>query len=1513
MKNNQSFILKPLAVSCFVAMAATGCAIDDDVNLNTPSKLISNHTNIDTSSADDAKKRAELANALYEEAKKKAEEAAKTAQVANANLASLADTLQNEVADKYNQWLAAEEAIVAINDQKKQAQLDNDSAKKEELAQQEQEQIAIAQQLFNELEKAKTEANQLLEEAKQAEAAWIQAEKEKAEAEAKKQAEEEEAKRKAEEEAKKQAEEEAKRKAEEEAKRQEAERLQKEQAVLDKINEAIAATNNAADTLANAKNTAATATTQASDVATAQEAINNANTAYQQANNAINEASTALSQAEQALQDAKNANASDEVIAKAEQAVADAQNAIADAQNVRTQADNARKLAEQTQQQAEKEKAEQEQAQKEQAEKDKLQQIINTANTAQNTANNALTDLNNAKALADTADTQSQKLITTEQALDNAQKALTDATAAEKIAQEALDKAKQALVDAEAVSADNEAITAAKNAVAKAEEALQVAQTIKTQAEGISEQVATTEAKAYVAPIKDDIIKQNKPDYTRTTSDKLIAAQPTPSADTLTGYAVMDDMVDGEVITNKTEAFYGLNQLDYTKKLHELKTTIDTTDLAVGIIDTGIDPNNSDMVGANLSGNNLVACSDGSLGTPCIESYDYTKFTPDHPHGSQMAAIIAGNNGMTNATIYSYSDGHDPQTLSEFAGNNDNEFIAMSRIYDQSGGKAKIFNNSWGYISESADKDEWLTYAKTLTNGTDTENSRDISVRAIHDLIINKDALLVHATGNEGENDTYGERLIPTLNPEFKRGFLAVSAPREDFAEANHCGRAAEWCVSAPSTSYSYKNSSEPEYYQGTSPATARVTGTALLVKGAYPWMKNKNLVESILSTAKDFDDIKAANPTYQSLQVVPETALDPNKETYVSEDENGNKVFLQAVDTAWLNRTIVNNIGGKNITHESGWGLLDTVAATQGYGGFYWNDVELDTTGTDVSVFSNNIKGDFGFTKAGSGKLVLTGDNTYKGDTIISGGTLEINGNNSASTVQLQNGELTGYGTSGSVVQTGGAVNNEGNLTIDGNYTMNENATFKAKFGNLLTVTNQAKVAGTLDLYDEVQQTEPLITASGSKTTVLRAKELSGEFTNAKSSNALFDIIKVEYSGTVGQDGVTTPNATQKTDVVVSAKRNELSSVGSSASQSAGRATVERNLDKVLTSLDIKDSAGTLTASEKAFATNLANVVSSVTNKTLLSTTGTPAVIDNRYNEAMFGFDPAFYANNAVHAIEQSNTQAANFAKSMADNPNGLWLNSTYQEYALELPSSDSEREVRNQSIGVAKTGERVGAGLQLDLGRLDLDERNGSTKHSVDTNAVALTLGVSTDIAQKAKGTLWAKAGVLESQAQNNTRDKHKYDGNIYAGGVHVGTTYSPSGNVKIKPYAGVSYHQYQHKSGAFDDGVSLIKDIDATRWQGTVGVDTEYQINPQWQIKAGIQYDNAFEQDAKVTSSYTGTDTNLDFDAWDTGKDKIQAAIGTSYQIDSRNRISLDYEHFESEKSDGDRVQLTISSRF
>ena len=43
MNINHHFILRPLAVSVFVAMSATGCAIDDDMNATRHANLIINH------------------------------------------------------------------------------------------------------------------------------------------------------------------------------------------------------------------------------------------------------------------------------------------------------------------------------------------------------------------------------------------------------------------------------------------------------------------------------------------------------------------------------------------------------------------------------------------------------------------------------------------------------------------------------------------------------------------------------------------------------------------------------------------------------------------------------------------------------------------------------------------------------------------------------------------------------------------------------------------------------------------------------------------------------------------------------------------------------------------------------------------------------------------------------------------------------------------------------------------------------------------------------------------------------------------------------------------------------------------------------------------------------------------------------------------------------------------------------------------------------------------------------
>lgn len=97
-----------------------------------------------------------------------------------------------------------------------------------------------------------------------------------------------------------------------------------------------------------------------------------------------------------------------------------------------------------------------------------------------------------------------------------------------------------------------------------------------------------------------------------------------------------------QTVSNKTEIFYGLSQQQYAKKLHELKSSIDTTELSVGVIDSGIYPKNPDLDGANLSGTNLVDCS---VSNRCANHLSYAQYKPVDSHDSKMAAIIAGNNG----------------------------------------------------------------------------------------------------------------------------------------------------------------------------------------------------------------------------------------------------------------------------------------------------------------------------------------------------------------------------------------------------------------------------------------------------------------------------------------------------------------------------------------------------------------------------------------------------------------------------------------------------------------------------------------------------------------------------------------------------------------------------------------------------------------------------------------------------------------------------------------------------
>ncbi|GGC14127.1 hypothetical protein GCM10007205_23700 [Oxalicibacterium flavum] len=101
-------------------------------------------------------------------------------------------------------------------------------------------------------------------------------------------------------------------------------------------------------------------------------------------------------------------------------------------------------------------------------------------------------------------------------------------------------------------------------------------------------------------------------------------------------------------------------------------------------------------------------------------------------------------------------------------------------------------------------------------------------------------------------------------------------------------------------------------------------------------------------------------------------------------------------------------------------------------------NDAALVFNRSDDLAYGGDISGAGSLAQNGTGRLVLTGTHSYTGNTVVSAGTLSVNGSIVSATRILNGGMLGGTGTTGNVhVESGGTLapgNSIGTLTIDGN-----------------------------------------------------------------------------------------------------------------------------------------------------------------------------------------------------------------------------------------------------------------------------------------------------------------------------------------------------------------------------------------------------------------------------------------------------------------------------------------------
>ena len=135
-------------------------------------------------------------------------------------------------------------------------------------------------------------------------------------------------------------------------------------------------------------------------------------------------------------------------------------------------------------------------------------------------------------------------------------------------------------------------------------------------------------------------------------------------------------------------------------------------------------------------------------------------------------------------------------------------------------------------------------------------------------------------------------------------------------------------------------------------------------------------------------------------------------------------------------------------------------------------------------STFSNDIGGDAGLIKSGTGSLTLSGNNTYSGTSRVSGGTLNITGAVSSG-VQVDAGANLGGdgGRIGGNVVNNGRLNNSGaGLTINGNYTGSASSILANDINSTLVVDGTATLGNS-----HFVATVP--TGSGNATTYVTAQ----------------------------------------------------------------------------------------------------------------------------------------------------------------------------------------------------------------------------------------------------------------------------------------------------------------------------------------------------------------------------------------------------------------------------------------
>jgi subtilisin family serine protease len=256
--------------------------------------------------------------------------------------------------------------------------------------------------------------------------------------------------------------------------------------------------------------------------------------------------------------------------------------------------------------------------------------------------------------------------------------------------------------------------------------------------------------------------------------------------------------------------------------------------VTVAVIDSGVNPDVSDLEGAVISGSNFTALN--------------TSTSNPHwgQHGTWMASIIAGRgNGYDDGII-----GVAPES----------KILSIRVIPDMNDPGYKQYDDE----PESQIQDELADGIKEAVRDHAQVISMSIGysapsgpVRAALQDAYDHGIVLVASAGNSGDNDEQHTRsgshdYAPVSFPAEYPGVLSVGAVNEDRQPTSFSSGNLSVKVAAPGEGVPAQGRNG-EYYtvNGTSPACALVAGVAALIKSEYPSISPAKVMEALTTTAQ--------------------------------------------------------------------------------------------------------------------------------------------------------------------------------------------------------------------------------------------------------------------------------------------------------------------------------------------------------------------------------------------------------------------------------------------------------------------------------------------------------------------------------------------------------------------------------------------------------------------------------------------------------------------------------------